>query len=47
MSHPTLDATTGRRAGVPVGPHAEKFRAMLRALAGRTPTHRGEVVDQR
>ena len=33
---------TGRRAGVWPGPHNEAWRATLRGLARRTPTHRKE-----
>lgn len=39
---PMPSPKTGRRAGVWPGPHNEAWRATLRGLARRTPTHRKE-----
>ena len=38
----TAPAFTGRHVGVWPGPHNEAWRATLRGLARRTPTHRKE-----
>lgn len=38
----TAPAFTGRHVGVWPGPHQEAWRATLRGLARRTPTHRKE-----
>lgn len=35
---------TGRRAGNWPGPHHEAWRATLRGIAGRVPTHREETT---